>query len=166
MVVRWIGSPSTVTSRRATSISHLAERELLAALRLVGLAPLAAQDGLDPRQQLGAAERLGDVVVGADLEADDAVDLVALGRQDDHRRRHALAAQDAEHLDAAHAGQHHVEEDEVEPLAAGGLERRLAIGGGGDLVALAGQVEGERLAQGGIVLDQQQAPSHRSPPRG
>ena len=79
------------------------EGQLLAALRRRRLAPMAAQDRLDPGQQLGAAERLGDVVVGTDLEPDDAVDLVALGREDDHRRGDALAAQDAEDLDAAHA---------------------------------------------------------------
>ena len=78
----------TVTSRRATSMRTFAERELVPTLRLVGLAPLPAQHRLDAGQQLRAAERLRDVVVGADLEADDPVDLVALGREDDHRRRH------------------------------------------------------------------------------
>ena len=138
------------------------EAELLAPLRLVGLAPVTAQDGLDARQQLGPAERLGDVVVGADLEPDDAVDLVALRRQDDHRGRHPLASQDAEDLDAAHARQHDVQQDEVEALAAGGLERRLAVGGGRHLVALSRQVEGQRLAQGRVVLDEEEAASHRS----
>ena len=97
-------------------------------------------------KQLRTAEWLGDVVVGADLEPDDAVDLVALGREDDHRGRHALASQDAEDLDAAHARQHHIEQDEVEPLVAGGLQRRLTVRGGGNLVPLPSQIEGQRLA--------------------
>ena len=106
---------------------------------------MAAEDRLDPGQQLGAAERLGDVVVGTDLQPHDTVDLVALGRQDDHRRGHALAAEDAEDLDAAHAREHHVEQDEVESLVPGGIERGFAVGGRRYLVALARQVEGERL---------------------
>ena len=36
-----------------------------------------AQHRLDAREQLAQIERLGDVVVGADLEADDLVDRVA-----------------------------------------------------------------------------------------
>ena len=58
-------------------------------------------------------------------------------------------------------GQHDVEEHEVEALVPRRLERGLAIGRGRDLVALAGQVEGEGLPQGGIVFDEEQASSHR-----
>ena len=45
----------------------------------------AAQDGFDPRDQLAAAERLREVIVGPHLQADDAVDLLALGGQHDDR---------------------------------------------------------------------------------
>ena len=146
LVVRWTGS---------SSISHFAmchvdrdavEGELFAPLWLFRLTPVTPQDSLDARQQLRTAEWLGDVVVCADLEPDDAIDLVALGRQDDHRGGHPLASQDAENLHAAHAWQHHVEQDQVESLVARGLEGRLAVRGGRDLVALPGQIEGQRLA--------------------
>ena len=43
-----------------------------------GRAP--AGDGADARQQLAEAERLHQVVVGPELEADDTVDLLARGR--------------------------------------------------------------------------------------
>ena len=43
--------------------------------RLLG----AAQHRLDPGDDLAGAERLGDVVVGADAEADEGVDLLARG---------------------------------------------------------------------------------------
>ena len=114
---------------------------------------VAAQDGLDPRKELRARERLGDVVVGADLEAHHPVDLLALGGEDDDRGIDALAAQRAQHLDAAHPRQHDVEEDEVQALRPGDRDGVLAIGGAQRLVALARQVEGERLAQGAVVLD-------------
>ena len=45
----------------------------------------AAQDGFDPRDQLAAAERLREVIVGPHLQADDAVDLLALSGQHDDR---------------------------------------------------------------------------------
>jgi hypothetical protein len=44
---------------------------------------VAAQDGLDARHQLAGIERLGQVVIGAELEADDLVDVLAAGRQHD-----------------------------------------------------------------------------------
>ena len=40
----------------------------------------AAEQRADPEDQLAHAERLDDVVIGADLEADDAIDLLALRR--------------------------------------------------------------------------------------
>src|SRR5687768_1787667 len=47
-----------------------------AALGRGSAAPGAAQDGLDAGDDLARAERLADVVVGAELEAEQAVDLV------------------------------------------------------------------------------------------
>ena len=47
----------------------------------------AAQHALDARHQLARVEGLGDVVVGAHLEADDAIDDRAGGRQHDDRDR-------------------------------------------------------------------------------
>ncbi len=47
----------------------------------------SAKHGPDPRQKLADVERLGDVVVGADLEADDLVDRIA-ATADDHGSPH------------------------------------------------------------------------------
>ena len=63
---------------------ELADRDRrLGRLRLGGLD--AAQDRAHAGDHLGAAERLDDVVVGAELEADDAVGLGAAGGEDDDR---------------------------------------------------------------------------------
>ncbi len=52
--------------------------------RRVGHAP---QHGADARHQLARRERLDDVVVGPELEPDDAIGLVATGREHDDRDR-------------------------------------------------------------------------------
>ena len=72
----------------------------------------AAQDRLDAAHELARGERLGDVVVGAELEAEDAVDLVAArGQHDDGdvgggAQVRAMSSPDL-------PGKHDVEDDEV-----------------------------------------------------
>ena len=72
----------------------------------------AAGHGPDAGDQLPEAERLDEVVVGAELEAEDPVDLVAPGR--DHDDRHVgVGAQAAAHLVAVDVGQPEVEQHHV-----------------------------------------------------
>ena len=65
--------------------------------------------------ELARRERLRHVVVGAELEPDDAVGLLAAGGQHDHGQPGALADPAAE-LEAVRPGKHQVEDDEVRPL--------------------------------------------------
>src|SRR6478735_978886 len=118
--------------------------------REVGLLP-ATQHGADPRHQLARRVRLGDVVVGAELETDDLVDLVVL--RADHDHRHARGLPDlAADLGARDAGQHHVEEHDVGPVAVELHERGVAVRGDRDLEALLAEHVGERLAVALFVL--------------
>ena len=55
-------------------------------LVVTGLGRGAAQERLDTRQQLTRLKGFGQVVVGADFQADDAVHRVTLGRQHQNRR--------------------------------------------------------------------------------
>ena len=91
---------------------------------------------MDPGDELARAERLGEVVVGADGEADDQVGLGVAGREHEDRYR-ALPLDALAHLEAVEAGEHEVEDDEVglEPLA------RLHAAG-----TVAGDLDGEALA--------------------
>ena len=95
----------------------------LVAPRLVGP---AAQHGPHAGHQLAQPVRLGDVVVGADLEPDDGVDLAALGRDHDDRHRRP-AAELAAHVDAGHLRQHHVEQHEVRADGVEHVERLGAV---------------------------------------
>src|SRR3954454_12843327 len=134
----------------------------------------AAQDGADAGGDLAGAERLDDVVVGAELEPDHSVGLLAAGGQ--HDDRHLRLAPDlAADVVAGPVGEHEVEQDEV-----GADGRRLLESGGGgagdlEMEALAREGLGEGLRDGRLVLDQEDRPpagchvhivgGHRSFPR-
>ena len=118
------------SAARATSSGGLGRR--VAPARLIAARRSAR---LDAAAELAHRERLGDVVVGAELEAEDLVDLLRLGGQHDDRHRAARpqAPADLEAVDARH---HHVEDDEVEGVLGEALERLLAVDGRDDLVAV------------------------------
>ena len=74
----------------------------------------ASQQASHARQQLVELERLGQVVVGALLQAAHEILGGVLRRQDQDRHQVAGSARAAGYLEAAHARQHQVEEHEVE----------------------------------------------------
>ena len=115
--------------------------------------PGPAQMGADPGEQLAGAERLGDVVVGADLETEDDVDLVVLGAEDDHRhpvpRPADLAADVESRLIREHDIEHHY--IRVEDLEAG--ERLAGALSLLDGVALALAGEAYSPADQRVVID-------------
>ena len=116
----------------------------------------AAQQRPDPRQQLLALEGLDQVVVGAAVEAVDAV--LGLGPGGQHQDRHvAVGAQAPADLDAVEPGQAEVEDDQVGDEAGGDVERLDAVGGGADLVALVAQRAAQDVGDLGVVLDDQDA---------
>ena len=82
----------------------------------------AAQHGLDPRQHLARGEGLGDVVVGAELKAQDAVIFSgARGEKNngDGAQCGVMVPQPAADVEAVAAGNHDVEEKEHGRLALG-----------------------------------------------
>ena len=113
----------------------------------------------DPGRELAQAERLGDVVVGAELQADDLVELGVLGGQ--HDDRHArFGADDAADLDARQLGQHQVEQDEVRALGTELGQGLAAVGGGDDPESVGFERVDQRLAQGGLVVDDEDRSCH------
>ena len=117
----------------------------------------APQRGLHARAELAHRERLGDVVVGAELEAEHLVDLLRLGREHDDRHRRALRAQPLADLEAVHPRQHQVEHHEVELLLGEARERLAAVGRLHDLVAVALEREREQCLDRLLVVDEQDA---------
>ena len=119
-----------------------------------GLARRAPQDRAHAGHQLARAEGLRQVVVAAELEPEDTVDLLVLrGEKDD---RHVRAApQPPADLGAVELRHHDVEDDEVGRLAGEALERLLAVGGLDRAEARLREREGDDLADVGVVIDDQ-----------
>lgn len=90
-----------------------------------------------------ARSSLGEVVVGPGVEALHAVVEARARRQHQYRRPHALRAQPPRDLIAVHAGQHHVENDEVVDAREGEFQPQRTV-----IRRLGGKaVLGEELAE-------------------
>ena len=113
----------------------------------------AAQHRVHARQQLARVERLGQVVVGADLEADDAVDVLHLGGEHDDGRTVAGGAQPAADRQAILARQHQVEDDQVDVLARHQPVQGLAVLGQEDVEAFLAQIAAQQVADAGVVVE-------------
>ena len=156
------GAPSTRTRRRPSSISRPVGRRAVGARarrRLPGpVAPACAgarppEQGLDPGHDLARRERLHEVVVRADREAHDPVDLLAAGREHQHVGV-GEGAEPAADLDAVEAREHHVEDDDVGVEAAGRPSRAVEpVAGALHEPALALEVAGDQLDDGRLVVD-------------
>jgi len=123
---------------------------------------LAPEPGTHSGEQLGETEGFGDVVVGTRVEADDDVDLVAAGRDDDDVQLRVAAAQLAAHVDAVDVGQPQVEQDEV------GRRTGQAEGIAAGLRPADGRaVPGERLYEGAadglVVFDDEEGCAVHAP---
>src|SRR5919204_4739130 len=114
----------------------------------------AAQQRAHAAPKLADRERLGDVVVRAELEPDDLVELVVAGREHDDRNL-ALGAQALADLEAVELGQHQVEHDEVDVLFREACERLLAVPRLQHAIPLALERIGEELLDGVLVVDEE-----------
>jgi hypothetical protein len=83
--------------------------------------------------------------------------LLALGGQHDDRRRVAGAAQPPADGQAILAGQHQVEDDQVEVLACPQLVHLRRIADGLDLEALFAEIADQQVAQAAVVVDDEKA---------
>jgi hypothetical protein len=112
--------------------------------------------GFDAGEELDHFERLRDVVVRPQLQADDLVHDLPPGGEHYDRSLDVSLAKLAQHVEAAHPWQHDVEQHEIEALGAGALEAALAVGTRVDGVAFAGEAIGERQDEPGLVFDEEQ----------
>ena len=116
----------------------------------------AAQHGLHAADELGDAEGLGDVVVGAGLEADDLVELGVLRGEHQHVGVAELAHPAAD-LDAVDVGQAEVEDDQVEGIEGGRANSGLPVLGLSDIEALLHEQGADEHPVLGCVVDDEGA---------
>ena len=119
----------------------------------------AAGDRADAGEQLARRERLGHVVVGAHLEAEDLVALLDAAGDHDHGDvlgvRVLLEA--AADLPAVELRDHDVEQDQVGVDLARLLEGVGAGGGDDDVVTLLGEVVADQVGDVALVFDDEDA---------
>ena len=95
-----------------------------------------AQERPDPGLQLQDIEGLGQVVIGAVVEADELVHVLHLGGEEDDGHIGKLPDL-AAGGEPVHNGHHHVQNDQVRLLFLGHLHSLLAVGAGDHIVAFA-----------------------------
>ncbi len=112
----------------------------------------AAEDRLHPRHQGPGIERLGDVVVGAQLEPDNRVHVVRPRRE--HQDRGLAAAPDlAADIEPILLRQHQVQDHEVRVVAQVERERIVTVARGDHGEALLLQVEAQKLHDVRLIVD-------------
>ena len=117
-----------------------------------------AKDGANAGDELARAERLGDIVVCARLQAANPVALLAARGEHDDRNvgRFRTAAKPAADLETKDALDHPVEDDDVGRIFAGEKQGLFTIAGPADLIILALEMPDEELGERSVVLDKQE----------
>ena len=111
-----------------------------------------AQHRLHPRHQLGGGERLGEVVVTAELESEHAVDFAVACGEEDHGDLRRLAQPPA-HFEAVDVRESDVEHDESWPVGAHRFKSGLAGCGLQHPEPVTGQVQVDQVGDVGLVVD-------------
>ena len=107
--------------------------------------------------ELADAERLGEIVVGAGLETQHLVGLLAPRRQHENRHGavHRVAPDGAAERHTVEAWQHDVEDEQVEEPPTRFGEAVASVRDGDDIQPLQPEVEADEVADVGVVLHQE-----------
>jgi len=119
--------------------------------------PPAAEQATDHREQLIEVKRLLQIDIGSSIEAPDPVLYQRAGRQHHHWHQAAARAERLTDRVATHAGQHEVENDQID-LWIVLVEHRqglVAVGNGRDSEAFRGQVVLDADGEMVLVLDEE-----------
>jgi soluble P-type ATPase len=117
--------------------------------------PGVAQSHPHPGEQLPDGERLGHVVVRAEVERLDLHGILALRGQHDDRQRRVEHAHAPDHLEAVDAGQAEVEQHEIEGAVRDARERVLAAEDGRHRVVLGFERDAQGAQHDRLVVDEQ-----------
>ncbi len=128
--------------------------------------PLPARFHVEARQraahrqhQLLVVQGLRQVVAGVEPQRLEHELLIGVGREHDHAQRRPLAVQPAQHVDAAHVGERHVEHHDADLRIARGGQARRAVLQRLALDAGFGERLPNRLPEEAFVIDHEDARS-------
>src|SRR5262245_53481074 len=156
---RWLDRSTGDRRAQARFVEH--EIPDLDDIAPIARALAAPEHGAHPGDELARAERLGDVVVGPELEPEELVELAVASGQDDDRGRPRRADR-AGDLEAVEPGETEVEHDEVWLPDLHRLHRRRAVAGGEDREARMLEVIARELDDLRLVIDDQDGLHRRS----
>jgi hypothetical protein len=128
-----------------------------------GGASWPAQHRADARQQFARLEWFGQVIVGTQFKADDAVHRVALGGQHQDRRAGLFAGQRtdaAAHVQAVDVREHQVQDHQIGRIGLQAFQPAEAVSGVRKGKSRLDQVFADHPGQPAIVFDHQQAGTH------
>jgi hypothetical protein len=115
----------------------------------------APQQGFDASQELGHLERFGQIIVRAQLEPDDPIGDVAARREHEDRQIDATMPQFPADIESTPAGEHDIEDGQLEITAGRLNQSMLAVSAGLHRVAFPVQSLGEKKGEIAFVFDQQ-----------
>ena len=118
---------------------------------------MAPEHGPHARDQLARIKRFAEIVVGADLKADDAVDVLFERGEEDDRHVGALCPQVAAKIEPGAVWQHDIENNEIDMTGRQLLVQLMAARGKQYAEALAFDIAGEQLADLRIVVGDENA---------
>ena len=123
----------------------------------------AAEEGAHARDELVGAERLGEVIVGAELESHDSIRFFRAGRQHDDRQRggRVVSTNRATDFEAVHLREHEIEDEQIR-RPRGDRRERLAPRRH-DLRRETGlpEIARDELSDVRVVFDDEDASGHR-----
>ncbi len=122
---------------------------------LRGSARESAENGANASGELASVEWLRQVIVGADLQADDAVNLVATRGEQQNGDIVAGLAQPTQQFKAGELGEHYVQDDDGEGFGGDQGEAGFGIVRAGDAEALSFEKLHDELAQLHVIVDDQ-----------
>ena len=116
----------------------------------------STQNGADAGNQFARIERLGKIIVRADFQAYNSVHIFPACReqQDRNARRVPYPPQ---HVEAIHAGQHHIQHHQHVISAQSAIQAAIAVVNGFDLKALGIKILTDQAAQLYVIVDDQDA---------
>ncbi|MNP15202.1 hypothetical protein D3C76_1075490 [compost metagenome] len=158
----------TVTVKQAVTDriqAPVIEGQYIAAIALLAETG-AAQQSFDSCLQLTRTEGFTQVIIGAQLQADDPVGFIRAGREHDDRHlgQAWMLAHPAAQAETVFIGQHHIEDHQVAVTVVQGLAKALAVGNRLHAETRAAQVGLQQFADVLVIVDQQYRLAHGTLP--